>query len=618
MRMILPRAIAVLAMIALFALTTLAGAPLHAKEGAERTPPEIVWHEWNEKTLAKAKAEKRHILLDLYARWCHWCHFMEQRTYTHSDVRDLVDKGYVAVKVDADANPDFASRYGDWGWPATIIFDPDGQEVAKLQGFLRPSLMTTVLYTVRERPADIPKLRPERGVQRSETTFLSDVQRQKILTRMDQSYDLEHAGWGKRLKFLQTDIVEYALERARAGDGVLKERVRASLDAAMALFDSEWGGIYQYSHKRDWSAPHYEKLVSFQAQNMRLYALAYAQLGDERYLTAARSLHGYVTKYLMSPVGAFYTSQDADVDEEMLGEAFYKLSAAERTALGKAPPVDSNLYARENGWAIFGLLTLHAVSGDEAVLDQAVRAAEWVLANRRIEGGGFAHGDADRRGPFLSDTLAMGQAMLALYMSTGEARWLTLAAEASDTIERSFKHAQAGYVTAKPVGEGAFAKPYLNIEENIQLARFANLMHRTLGPERFRAMASHAMRYLTSDAVTNENRFLLGVILADNEMGIEPAHVTVIGPAGAPAATALHAAALKLPISYKRVDRWDPASGPMPNPDITYPEMDKPAAFACANQICSLPIYEPSGLMPVLARMMKQRVVASDRPKDRQ
>ena len=37
---------------------------------------------------------------------------------------------------------------------------------------------------------------------------------------------------------------------------------------------------------------------------------------------------------------------------------------------------------------------------------------------------------------------------------------------------------------------------------------------------------------------------------------------------------------------YKRLDWWDAKEGPLANPDVQYPELDKPAAFACANQIC--------------------------------
>jgi uncharacterized protein YyaL (SSP411 family) len=35
------------------------------------------------------------------------------------------------VKVDQDSGPDLASRYEDYGWPATIVFDRDGREIVK-------------------------------------------------------------------------------------------------------------------------------------------------------------------------------------------------------------------------------------------------------------------------------------------------------------------------------------------------------------------------------------------------------------------------------------------------------------------------------------------------------
>ncbi|MDA7949172.1 MAG: DUF255 domain-containing protein [Hyphomicrobiaceae bacterium] len=576
-----------------------------------KEPPQITWHAWGDALFETAKRENRHILLDLNARWCHWCHFMERRTYAHPDVRELVARGYLAVRVDQDANPDLASRYGDWGWPATIIFDPQGNEVAKLQGFQRPSLMSMILYVVRNQPEQIPKLPTERAFAKSATAFLDEAQRTRILDLMDKSYDTEHAGWGRRLKFLRPDMVEFALRAARRGDKIMEQRVRASLDAAIALVDLEWGGIYQYSHKRDWSAPHFEKLMWSQAQNMRLYALAYKQLGDEKYLDVAQSLYGYLTTYLRGPQGAFYTSQDADVDAETLGEDFYKLSAVERARQPKSPPIDKNRYARENGWAISGLLAVYDVTGDQAVREHAIRAAEWVLANRALPGGGFSHGDNDRGGPFLSDALAMARGLLDLYAATGDVRWLREAEKTGDFMKAMFAHAAAGFMTtAKPAaGAAAFAKPYFNIEENIRLARFSNIIHRVSGKARFREMAVHAMRYLTTDEVTKERRFLVGIVLADEELAVEPAQITVVGAKTDDRAKRLHRAALKLAFSYRHIDWWDPAKEALPNPDVTYPPLDRPAAFACANQICSLPVFEPEGLAPVVQRMLQQRVV---------
>src|SRR5947209_19576246 len=46
-----------------------------------------------------------------------------------------------------------------------------------------------------------------------------------------------------------------------------------------------------------------------------------------------------------------------------------------------------------------------------------------------MSGGGFRHGDKDRGGPFLGDSLAMGQAFLDLYAATGNRDWLSQAAQ---------------------------------------------------------------------------------------------------------------------------------------------------------------------------------------------
>ncbi len=117
-----------------------------------KEPPQITWHSWGDALFAKAKKEKRHVLLDLSARWCHWCHFMEARTYAHSNVRRLVAAGYLAVRVDQDANPDLASRYGDWGWPATIVLAPNGTQVLAIRGNKRPRNFIPILDELIEDP----------------------------------------------------------------------------------------------------------------------------------------------------------------------------------------------------------------------------------------------------------------------------------------------------------------------------------------------------------------------------------------------------------------------------------------------------------------------------------
>ncbi|MEM6497385.1 MAG: hypothetical protein AAF709_11745, partial [Pseudomonadota bacterium] len=170
-----------------------------------------------------------------------------------------------------------------------------------------------------------------------------------------------------------------------------------------------------------------------------------------------------------------------------------------------------------------------------------------------------------------------------------------------------------GWISSvKPSAEAAaFSEPFVSIEQNIQLARLANLLNRTHGAKRFRNVAEHAIRFLASHSVVQQQRFMLGTVLADEELGIEPAHITIIGKTEDPAALELHKAAMRLPFVYRRIDRWDPSKGKMPNPDVRYPPMDKAAAFACANQICSLPVFAPEELEKTVARMMSQRTSRS-------
>ncbi|MGC2033306.1 MAG: DUF255 domain-containing protein [Steroidobacteraceae bacterium] len=87
-----------------------------------RAATPIAWQtHWKNALFTRAKREHRFVLLDLHAVWCHWCHVMDEKTYSDPRVQALMAKYYVTVSVDADEYPDLTSRYGDWGWPATIV-----------------------------------------------------------------------------------------------------------------------------------------------------------------------------------------------------------------------------------------------------------------------------------------------------------------------------------------------------------------------------------------------------------------------------------------------------------------------------------------------------------------
>jgi uncharacterized protein YyaL (SSP411 family) len=565
----------------------------------------IKWSGWGDDVFARATAEQRFVILDLGAVWCHWCHVMDNTTYADPQVGELLQSKYVPVRVDQDANPDLSSRYGDWGWPATIIFGPDGSEIAKIRGYIEPERMQALLKAVIDDPSPGPSVTEAFEVKPSTSAFLTKDQRAELVKNYDESYEEALGGWGATQKYIDADSLDYAMARAEAGDATATRRAWQTLDAAIALIDPVWGGVFQYSEGGSWNHPHFEKIMSFQAQYLRQYAQAYALWKEPKYLDAARNIQRYLTSFLQAPNGAFYVSQDADLDRDTDGHVYYALDDAARRKLGM-PRIDRSQYARENGWAISGLVAYFNVTNDPQSLGVAERAATWATENRMLGEGGFRHGDNDRGGPFLGDTVAMGQAFLDLYAATGKRDWLNAAAKAGDFVASSFRDESGGFLASKTAEAktGVFAKPAKLIDDQIQVARFMNLLDRYFGSDKYRAQATHAMRYL-SGASAEMIRPLPGVLLADEENAVEPTHMTIVGHKDDPRARALHAFARAYPARYKRLEWLDLREGALPNPDVEYPDLGEPAAFACSNRICSYPSFTTAELQTTVKQMAK-------------
>ena len=562
------------------------------------------WSDWSHDLFARATAEKRFVILDLEAVWCHWCHVMEKTTYADPEVQSLLAQKYLPVRVDQDANPDLSSRYGDWGWPATIVFGPDGTEIAKIRGYIEPSRMQALLKAIIDDPSPGPSVGEAFEVKPSTSAFLDKERRMALTKNVDESYEEKLGGWGEVQKYIDADSMDLAITRAEAGDATATKRARQTLDAAIALIDPVWGGVFQYSETGSWQKAHFEKIMSFQGQYLRQYSQAYTLWKDAKYLAAARDVERYLLAFMLSPDGAFYVSQDADLNHDVDGHKYYALPDTERRKLGM-PRIDKNLYARENGWAISGLAAYYSASGDAKALQTAERAARWAIANRARPEGGFRHGDKDRGGPFIGDTLAMGQAFLDLYAADGNRDWLTAAARAGDFVE-SFRDEAGGFLTSKTSEgkTGVFAKPAKLLDDQIQVARFMNLLNRYFGDEAYREQAAHAMRYLAS-ASAELARPLPGVLLADEELAVEPTHMTVVGHKDDKRAQALHTIARALPARYKRLEWLDLREGKLPNPDVEYPDLGEPAAFACSNRICSYPSFSAEELAATVKQMAK-------------
>ena len=575
-------------------------------------PPELHWESWSDEVFQRAAREHRFVLMDLEAVWCHWCHVMAETTYSDPTVRALIGDRYIAVRVDQDSRPDISRRYEQYGWPATVVFNADGTEIVKRRGYLAPELMVSMLKAIIVDPSPVKYAEADLPTQFATSPLLQAATRKQLEQGFYSTYDPKLGAFRQNQKFIDRDTIEYGLLRASQGDVRAARMTRKTLDEALQIIDPVWGGGYQYSTDGDWQHPHYEKIMSVQAADMHAYTLAYLEFQDARYLAAARAIAGYVRTFLTGTDGAFYTSQDADLVPGEHSAEFFALKDAERRKLG-IPRVDRNHYARENGWMIQSLAALYAATTEREYLDAAVKAANWIDANRSLAGGGFAHGDKDPAGPYLEDTLSMGRAFLALYEVSADRKWLTRAESAADFMDAHFRDtAQPGYVSARIAGPSKLA-PVKTLDENIQLVLFNNLLARYSGAERHQKSAEYAMRYLATPQIALSALTNPGVLEAAQELANDPTHLTIVAHKDDPQAAALFKAALGYPASYRRIEWWDVREGRMPNADVQYPELSKAAAFVCTNNTCSLPIFEPADIAALAARAKPPtRVVAKN------
>ena len=109
----------------------------------------IRWLEWGAAAFQKAKMEKKPILMDIFGKWCHWCHKIEKDCYQNPEIIKKINADFVAIRVDTDKRPDINERYNQGGWPSTVFLDQDGLVITGAT-YLPPGQMLQLLERVKQ------------------------------------------------------------------------------------------------------------------------------------------------------------------------------------------------------------------------------------------------------------------------------------------------------------------------------------------------------------------------------------------------------------------------------------------------------------------------------------
>ena len=310
----------------------------------------VRWHPWGPEALALAQQENKPILLDIGAVWCHWCHVMDRESYESPEIADLVNRNFIAVKVDRDERPDVDARYqtavaaisGQGGWPLTAFLTPEGkpfyggtyfppQDTLGRPGFRK--ILMAIADAFKERRDDVEKeaanlmhaLGHAEGMLGRSADFSP-----KIVEQMVQSglgvFDRDNGGFGHAPKFPHPAALDLLADwYARTGEEQVLTVVATSLEkmARGGVYDQLAGGFHRYSVDERWCVPHFEKMAYDNSELLKNYTHAYQVTGNSFFAHIARDIIRWMDEWLSDRErGGFYGSQDADVSLDDDGDHF--------------------------------------------------------------------------------------------------------------------------------------------------------------------------------------------------------------------------------------------------------------------------------------------------------
>jgi len=408
---------------------------------------EISWRPWGDGAFTEAREQGRLVLLSISAVWCHWCHVMDETTYSDPGIIERINRDFIPVRVDSDKRPDVNRRYNQGGWPTTAFLTPSGRAVAGLT-YVPPSSLMDILDKLsalyKHHRNEIETESASRAARERELLSMveseSDIDHEagvEVLASILSSWDKGYGGLGEEPKFPPSDALEFALARyVEAGDKELRSFVVSTLDGMSIgeLTDRVEGGFFRYATRRDWSAPHYEKMLSDNAELISIYLAASTVLGRPDYAGVARSTIEYLLENLMDDERrGFFGSQDAD-------ETYYHRGREDRARMDP-PAVDRTIYTDSTSRMISALVQASAVLSDPDLLQIAERAADFIWSQGFRHGEGACHYfELPEGSPHLwgqpADQVFFLKALTDLYQATSEPHHLERATELGEALIR--------------------------------------------------------------------------------------------------------------------------------------------------------------------------------------
>jgi uncharacterized protein YyaL (SSP411 family) len=436
----------------------------------------VDWYEWGPEPFAEAERRGVPVLVSIGYSTCHWCHVMARESFSDPRLAESLNERFVAIKVDREEYPDVDASYlaaasaftSNLGWPLNVFVTPSGQAffagtyfppvpVAPHPSFRQvlDAVSDAWLHRRDEVEANASQIATAlRGLgDRAAGALPAELEFARVVTELVAYEDKEFGGFGGAPKFPIATVVALLLDRGSLGDAAAEALAERTL-AAMArsdLRDRVEGGFFRYSTQRDWTEPHYERMLYDNA----LLLGAYARAGR---VEVAEGIASFLSTVLRRPGGGFASAQDSEstVDGKRVEGGYYALDETDR-ARQEPPALDGKVLTGWNGLAIEALADAGERLDRPEWVATAQAAADYLLEHHVLEDRLVRvsiDGTVSAAKATLEDYGMLAGGLISLALATGEVRYAVAARALVDATLAGGAFAVPGGADPVLVGHG--------------------------------------------------------------------------------------------------------------------------------------------------------------------
>lgn len=299
----------------------------------------VNWYPWGEEAFQKAEQEDKPIFLSIGYSTCHWCHVMAHESFEDQEVAQLLNDGFVSIKVDREERPDVDAVYmavcqaltGSGGWPLTIIMTPKKEPFFAGTYFPKRGkrgqaglieLLTFIQETWQENKSKlileghkITNFIKEHAQETAAGGADDEDLMEKARDYYKQTFDARWGGFGPMPKFPSPHNLLFLMETGGSEELGMAQKTLIQMYRG-GLFDHIGGGFSRYSTDERWLAPHFEKMLYDNALLILAYAKGYEKTENQLYKEIVQWTVQYIERELTDEEGGFYCGQDADSEGE--------------------------------------------------------------------------------------------------------------------------------------------------------------------------------------------------------------------------------------------------------------------------------------------------------------